>query len=574
LRAEANYYPVGLPILKPRVWVNPYLHFDTLGDAFSTMCALLSKAGLSQVFEAARKIGPIGEQPGGGAFTSESDNAVESISSDTELLWLTVTLFFVGFLLFGAVFVSQAMVASLISGIQLKSGRALWTEEQKKWRGTKDLLSSLPYEYDPPGCPQGARAYVGSQFCYDFVADTPKGYKQPFESVMLLCVLANTVILAVPYYGCPRSLQSALELTNNVFIGVYLLEAAVVIIGWGKYPIEVSLSMRVPSKKPLTLWVPSIFSSTNPGRSEFLFDLIIVCLSLIDVLITLAGTAANLGVLQAFKALRIARVLKLLRRQQRLQSMVQGMILGFPSVLAAFLILLMLLYIFASMAKRFFDFVPYRKEVNPCANFDNVFRGMVQMFSLIAGSSYTDLQREISTRAPECHSRECGPAYTEFFFFTYEILSNYIVLPLFVATVVDSYMRGSQRQMAYLQPEDIEAYKQAWIVFDVPDPETHRRAGHLPFWKLRPFLEELHSAGSRLGFNIKKDDFHRKKYQAVQDDLRALKGPDDAQPVVRFYETAIILLIRSREPTKPFSAMDWELQDLCLGAARFTLQCL
>ena len=47
--ARFDFYPIGVPLLLPRVWQPDSLNFDSFGSGFFTLFTILNRGGLDQV---------------------------------------------------------------------------------------------------------------------------------------------------------------------------------------------------------------------------------------------------------------------------------------------------------------------------------------------------------------------------------------------------------------------------------------------------------------------------------------------------------------------------------------------
>ena len=115
-----------------------------------------------------------------------------------------------------------------------------------------------------------------------------------------------------------------------------------------------------------------------------------------------------------------------------------------------------------------------------------------------------DWQNRLGVSGPECttdsknypHEVACGPAYTNVYFVIFVLGSNYLLLPLFIATLVEHFTTSADSDLAYVSMDDMEVYKATWILFE--EIEDGNRDGFIPIWKLRPLIEELASRSCKL----------------------------------------------------------------------------
>ena len=108
-----------------------------------------------------------------------------------------------------------------------------------------------------------------------------------FEVATILAVLANTALLAMPYFGMSASYEASLEAGSTALTFVFVAEASIKLAGWGR----------------------RYFS--DPFN---IFDFIVTAASLATVF--LSGTGA-MGALRAVRLLRLLRLLTVIPALQR-----------------------------------------------------------------------------------------------------------------------------------------------------------------------------------------------------------------------------------------------------------------
>jgi len=265
-----------------------------------------------------------------------------------------------------------------------------------------------------------------------------------------------------------------------------------------------------------------------------------------------------------FRVMRVTRVFRMFRGQKELQALLTAMVGSLLSVLCAVVLLLLFVYIWASMGVKFFLNAPddlaavVGNTLAEDLNFKNIMNAIMLLFSLTCGTPYGPIQNRLGVSGPECttdsknypHEVACGPAYTNVYFVIFVLGSNYLLLPLFIATLVEHFTTSADSDLAYVSMDDMEVYKATWILFE--EIEDGNRDGFIPIWKLRPLIEELASRSCKLGFNIGSEQM---KWEAVQEDIAALKCPKDNE--VPFYNTCIILVVRSIE-MEELTAIDYQ----------------
>ena len=106
----------------------------------------------------------------------------------------------------------------------------------------------------------------------------------------------------------------------------------------------------------------------NYARDKFnIFDAIIVILSLVDFALSVAMPAGETsgaeGIMSAFRALRLLRVIKLARHWKAFQEILKTMISSLVDIANFSLLLLLVLFIFALLGMELFAFSAY-EDIN------------------------------------------------------------------------------------------------------------------------------------------------------------------------------------------------------------------
>lgn len=113
-----------------------------------------------------------------------------------------------------------------------------------------------------------------------------------FENVIMICILLNTVVMALVWFDEPKDLPNVMEIFNYCFSAIFTLEAIIKLIALKK----------------------SYFSD-----SWNIFDFTIVIFTLVMLLLKVAGIAAGVGGgATILRSLRMARILRLIKKAQQL----------------------------------------------------------------------------------------------------------------------------------------------------------------------------------------------------------------------------------------------------------------
>lgn len=138
---------------------------------------------------------------------------------------------------------------------------------------------------------------------------------------IMICILANTFVLGFNWYTQPQSYKDVLEIFNYTFMIIFTVEAVVKIIAQRKDYFKDSWNI---------------------------FDFTVVMGTIVILGITWAGMAGGLEILGTIlRTLRIGRVFRLIKKQQKLQEIFKTLIDATPAMASLGLLLMLLIFMFA-----------------------------------------------------------------------------------------------------------------------------------------------------------------------------------------------------------------------------------
>lgn len=148
---------------------------------------------------------------------------------------------------------------------------------------------------------------------------------------IMLCIMGNTAILAFNWYMQPEYFLGPIEVINYTFMIIFTIEAVVKIIA------QRSLYFK---------------DSWN------LFDFTVVFFTIVILGINWAGVGENLEILGTIlRTLRIGRVFRLIKKQEKLQEIFLTLIEAAPAMASLGLLLMLLIFMFSIIGLAQFSLV-------------------------------------------------------------------------------------------------------------------------------------------------------------------------------------------------------------------------
>lgn len=224
--------------------------------------------------------------------------------------------------------------------------------------------------------------------------------KRWFSPTIFFLIFANTVVLSMEYADMSATYKDVLDTVNLSLTIVFAVEAFLKIIGLG-------------------------ISEYSADRWN-MFDLIVVAVSLIEIAMGNAGS-----IMSAFRALRILRVVKLIRGWTSLQ---QFLLQVFKTVMELgnfLLIVLITIFIFALLGMQLFGGkFDFPDEGVPRHNFDTLIWSIVTVFQILTGEDWNAVMYD-GVRATN--------SLATLYFILLLVVGNFIVVNLFVAILLSSF---------------------------------------------------------------------------------------------------------------------------------------
>lgn len=275
--------------------------------------------------------------------------------------------FFVAFEVIMTFFIMKLFAGVIIESFQQRKlaygDNASLTTSQKEWVETRKFMTG----FAPLKLLQAP-----SHPLRDPVFRFMQRYHRAVDSVMLVCILGNTMALAVVYFGASDAYLLALERVNIAFVLVFCVEAMLKLVAYG------SLYWR-------DYWN--------------VFDFVIVFASVIGVLVSAAGIGSMVA---AIRVGRVLRMLRLIKRLHTLQLLFERLLLSLPGVGNIAALLMLFLFIYAAIGVQLFAPVMLQSTLSEHANFQSFGTAVLTLFRSTTGESWNYIMDDLATKDPAC----------------------------------------------------------------------------------------------------------------------------------------------------------------------------
>lgn len=277
--------------------------------------------------------------------------------------------FFVLFLVIGAFFVLELFVGVIIeqfNNIRNVHGRVLMTKAQQEWAATQAFVLKIRPERRIKR-PSGRVR----QLCYDFIMP---GINPKFDQCILLCIVLNSICMAVTEFGDSDDKSMVLEALNRVFAAIFAAEAITKLI---------ALRARY----------------FDDGWNKFDFGIVVG--TIIGQII--GFFTSSIGVITfTINLFRICRLLRLIKSIKKLRLLFNTLLTSIPSMANIGALLFLLFFIYAACGVQLFSMMALNDDMNEQANFQSFGNAMLLLLRFLTGENWNGFMRNMDKDKDGC----------------------------------------------------------------------------------------------------------------------------------------------------------------------------
>mmetsp|Transcript_2591 Transcript_2591/g.3694 ORF Transcript_2591/g.3694 Transcript_2591/m.3694 type:complete len:1759 (-) Transcript_2591:300-5576(-) len=413
------------------------LHFDNVFYAMAVLYEISTTEGWSDYMFAA--IEQCGEncQPNG----------------NHQPAWM---LFFIIFVMLGSFFVMNLFVGIIIDFFNRErkashQANLFMTAEQEQWAKTQKLIQKIRPRRQYP---------VPKEFYRKFfftIMNNPN-----FDNFTMGCILANSFVMAMQYFGQPDAYGLALEIINIIFALYFTLEAVIKLIA-------------VKSRYFKDGWN--------------IFDFIIVLGTDIGLLLWVS-TGVNVGsVASVVRIFRLGRIFRLINSLKSLKKMFDALVTSLPSFVNIGGLLFILYFIYAVCGVQLFAKIASNDDYNRVANFRSFPYAMLTLFRFSTGENWNGFMHSMMLYPDGCEAdpeynenwceitkykdgctpiNGCGSGTAVPFFYSFTLIITFTMMNLFIGVILESIEEDDDTGEQVLSQEHLEIFAEDWAKFD-PD---------------------------------------------------------------------------------------------------------
>ena len=280
-------------------------------------------------------------------------------------------------------------------------GETLITDEWSLWRTCLENIE----QFDP----------MTHDVFFSLTIDKSEAFTMSilFDNAVIAAICFNAVFLSIDHYGASDELGLVLDAAEWFFNVLFTIEFGICVYcmkGFCNY------------------W--------RFGANRF--DCTIVCSAWINVLMTLVNVQlAFLRVLRIFRALRLVRIL---RKIESVKLIIDAAFESVQPIVNIMMFMLVVLTVYSCMGMQLYGSqFNFEDDEVPRENFDNFIMAFLGLFQVLSGSAW-ELVLYDCMRANK--NKYLGVPFMLSFF----ILSNYIILNLFIGAILANMSTGSDEE--------------------------------------------------------------------------------------------------------------------------------
>uniref|UniRef100_A0A8C9L023 Voltage-dependent L-type calcium channel subunit alpha n=1 Tax=Phocoena sinus TaxID=42100 RepID=A0A8C9L023_PHOSS len=422
---------VDNPVVRERIWQNSDFNFDNVLSAMMALFTVSTFEGWPALLYK--------------AIDSNGENVGPIYNYRVE-----ISIFFIIYIIIVAFFMMNIFVGFVIVTFQEQGEK-----EYKNCELDKNQRQCVEYALKA----RPLRRYIPKnpyQYKFWYVVNS-----SPFEYMMFVLIMLNTLCLAMQHYEQSRMFNDAMDILNMVFTGVFTVE----------------MVLKVIAFKP-----KGYFSDAWNT-----FDSLIVIGSIVDVALSEADNSeeSNRISITFFRLFRVMRLVKLLSRGEGIRTLLWTFIKSFQALPYVALLIAMLFFIYAVIGMQMFGKVAMRdnNQINRNNNFQTFPQAVLLLFRCATGEAWQEimlacLPGKLCDPESDYNPGEeytCGSNFAIVYFISFYMLCAFLIINLFVAVIMDNFDYLT-RDWSILGPHHLDEFKRIWSEYD---PEAKGRIKHL-----------------------------------------------------------------------------------------------
>lgn len=408
-------------VLSPNVYVEPILEMNRFLTSFASLYEIVSLEG----------------------WTDLLINVMQStgVGTPQEMFASPFNGFFVMLFNFlSVVFILTLFVSVIIDNYSRVTGRAFLTTSQRQWYHVKRFLMQVkPSRRRNPETLEGLK-----KFCYKMTVEKNKIWGGILNIVLVLHVIALLLESFPETNATTTGRDAAFMISASCFMIHYLMFGyaqgykVFLVNKWNLFCCLISFGS----------WLSTILSYHVEAGSIFI----------------------NFN-----KLFLVGMLVFVFPRSDRLNQLLKFASASFPQLASLLFTWFVMFMVYAIAMNQVFGMTKIGENTTGNINVRSVPKALILLFRCSMGEGWNYIMVDFTLEAPFCESTEklddsdCGnKQYAYLLFMSWNIISMYIMLNLFVSLILDSfsYINGGSSYAHLISREEIRRFKKKWQKFD------------------------------------------------------------------------------------------------------------
>ncbi|CAK9438796.1 uncharacterized protein LODBEIA_P30200 [Lodderomyces beijingensis] len=408
-------------IVSPNIYTNPQLEFNRFGSAFATLFEIVSLEGWTDLLKNLMNSTGVGTVPETNATPLNG-------------------VFIVFFNFLSIVFILTLFVSVIISNYSRTTGRAYMTADQISWYQVKKILVQVK----PSKRKDFESLSPFRRFCYRMTVERNKIWTRTLNCFLFL----HTLALLLECFPSSDGLNTFRMIVYTVATALFFANAVMLAIAqgfktfihykWNIFNLVASFGAFVTTTIAYNIEQSSPFMNFN-------------------------------------KLFLVVLLLFVIPRSNRLSQLLRFASASLPSILSLSFTWIIVFLVFAIAMNQIFGLTKIGPNGTGNLNLRSVPKTLIVLFRCSFGEGWNYIMEDYTLAAPFCTNGEnldhndCGSKqYAYILFISWNIISMYIFLNMFISLILDSfdYVNQKSKYSDLIQREEIRKFKRTWQKFD------------------------------------------------------------------------------------------------------------
>ncbi|ODV98157.1 hypothetical protein PACTADRAFT_47961 [Pachysolen tannophilus NRRL Y-2460] len=421
-------------IVSPNVYVNPQLAFNSFFPSFLTLFEIVSLEGWVDLLENLMNSTGVGTVP-------------STFATPVNAIYIVL------FNFLSIVFILTLFVSVIINNYSRTTGRAYLTSEQSAWYEVEKILKQI--KASKRGNIDGYSKL--KLFCHKLVVERNIYWRIGTNLLLII----HTLALLLEVYPT----ISGLDETRYI---IYLMTSSAFLLS-----LFVSMYARG--------FVLFFKNKWNWFRFFVIFGAFST--SFISFFVSRQTVYANFN-----KLFLVGILFFIIPKIDRLNQLLRFASASLPSLLSLLFTWGILFLVFAIAMNQIFGLTRIGANTSNNINLRTVTKALILLFKMSFGEGWNYIMKDFAVQAPFCvssdsiYDSDCGnEAYAYVLFISWNIVSMFIFLNMFVSLTVDSfsYVYHASGPHSLITRNEIRKFKECWLTFD-PDGTGYIDPADLP----------------------------------------------------------------------------------------------